>query len=150
MRLQPMPLQIDYSNLGSGGGGLSSGVLADQSVVQGVAATPGWITLSAFYTLTAPTAKIAMEAIILVSTIALSGRARIFDTGLDSTGTLVGVPGQVAVTPGTSNLADTRLVTPEFSASLVINRIYQFQVECTGGAAGTDVATLRAARLFKP
>lgn len=155
MRLQPMPLQIDYSNIGAGGAsGPAAGVLSDEASIQAVAVTPGWYVRSGFF-MTKPPGKLALEVILLVSQPLLQMRARIFDTGLDAGGNVVGVPGPIAASlltlaPAATAVADNRIVSADFSASLVINRIYQFQIEATGGAALTDEGILRAAKLFKP
>lgn len=142
-------LLVDWSNLGSGGGGIS--LIADQNVIPAVAATPGWQVVSAFYTDKAPTA-IALDAILLLSNAALVGRVRLWDTGLNAAGALVGVAQQVpgALLTFTNNVIDNRQVTADISAGMVISRIYQLQVEGTGGAASTDFAVLRSGRMVKP
>lgn len=128
-------LQADWSGLAGGGG---FGVTADQHTVQGVAATPGWEVVSAFY-LEDAQATLILNAIMLVSQAGLIGRVRIYDltAGAAVAGSTLALP--------VSTLTDTRLTSGNLGAAMPAGRIYQIQIECTGGATVADFATLRSA-----
>lgn len=133
-----MSLRIDLAGGGEGGG---AGAIADEHTVQAVAATPGWEAVAAFYFAAAPPATL-LEAIMLVSQALLTGSVRIYDT--------VAAAVVAGSTLSTSSTSDVRLVTGDLSGVLLPGRVYQLQVECTGGVTLNDFAVLRSASLKKP
>lgn len=140
MSLLQQPLQIDVSGISGGGAG---GAIVGQSTVQGVAATPGWQVVADLYW-TKPPSGWALEAIMVMSTASLQGRVRIWDTVLNAQ-----MPGAL-LTFAAPTIVDTRAVTADLAPVVVINRIYQLQIECTGGVASTDLGILREASGVKP
>ncbi len=138
MQLEPRRVQTDIGGVGGGGG---AGAIADERAVQAVAATPGWEVVAAFYFAAAPPATV-LEAIMLVSQGLLTGRVRIYDT--------VAAAVVAGSTLSTSSTSDARLVTADIAGVLVAGRIYQLQVECTGGTTLDDFVVLRSASLKKP
>lgn len=123
---------------GGGGGGGPLGSLVGQHSVKGVAATPGWEVVGAIW-LTAVPSSIALEAIMLVTQAALTGRVQLYDT--------VAVAAVAGSTLSTGSTTDVRLLSGTLAGALVTGRIYQLRIECTGGSLITDEAVLRSARL---
>lgn len=138
----PFSLKADFANVGGGSSGPLLGIMADEHIVMGVALTPGWDVVSAFYLATAFTSPVAFEGIMLVSQGALVARARLYDP-------TAGAAVAGSTLAGTSSLSDVRQVTGDLSAAMPAGRIYQVQFECTGGALPADFGTLRSAKLFK-
>lgn len=118
---------------------LAGGFIADQHVVQGVAATPGWEVIESFYVGTVPP-SIALESVLLVSTALLTGRVQIYDTVAGAA-----VAGSVLSSALTT---DDRQISAELVAGFVAGRIYQLQAECTGGATLGDFVVHRSSRLL--
>lgn len=131
------------------GGGSSPGspvvagayYVAGQETIAGVAATPGWVVLTEF-DVDAPMPPSAMlDAIALVSQIALDCNLRLYDV---TTAAVV-----AGSTLTTASLTGARVATGDLIAALVAGRRYQIQAECVGGALATDFAVVRYAVLTK-
>lgn len=91
-----------------------------RSVIDAVAATPGWVVIGAFFLPFSVSAR--LDIIGFVSDVALTLRARLFDMTAAAA-----VPGAVAET---TELQDARALSG--IVALEGNRIYQIQIECTG------------------
>src|SRR5574340_241830 len=122
MSLLQQPLRIDISGISGGGAG---GAIVGQYTVPGVAVTPGWEVVADLYWTKAPSSW-ALEAIMVMATAALQGRIRIWDTVLNAQ-----MPGAL-LNFAAPTVVDTRQVTANLAPVIVLNRIYQLQIECTG------------------
>jgi hypothetical protein len=130
---------------GGGGGGAPSGlgstaVSGLQQVVPGVAVTPGWTVVGDYFYIKG---KVSLEFIALPSNSGITCRAKLFDpvANADVAGSIL------TIGPGVT--ADTRAITGDVSAGMPVNRIYQIQVEATGGATQSDFCTMREARVLE-
>lgn len=139
-----MAFRTSY-NGGSGGGspsGLGSTAVSGlQQVVAGVAVTPGWTVVGDYPYIKA--AQIKLEFIALPSNAALTCRARLFDTVANAA-----VAGST-LTIGPGVAVDTRAITADLQAAMTTGRLYQIEVECTGGATQGDFCTMRTARVLE-
>lgn len=112
-------------------------MLCPMLTVGGVAATPGWRICGKIY-LPRPCSALKLEAIIENSTAALTSRVRLVD---DLT--------LIAVSGSTLSVALTTVSTRVISSALALvgDKVYQLQMECTGGAVDTDFAVIYSGRL---
>jgi len=106
--------------------------------VRGVAVTPGWevVGVFIFHHIT----PVKLRAFLLVSRSALTARARIFGP--------IGIaditPAEIATSViSTQETIETLCESADCSGSLRKDRIYQVQLECTGGATAIDFAAAR-------
>jgi hypothetical protein len=82
-------------------------------------------------------ASVILEAILLVSQGALTGRVHLYDTVAAAV-----VTGSTVTTTSTT---DSRQVSGNIAGALTAGRIYQFRAECTGGNTQPDFAVVRYA-----
>lgn len=136
-----------HSSRYSGGGGGSApsglgftGVSGLQQVVQGVAATPGWQVVGDYPYVAG---KVFLEFIALPANAGLTCRARLFDTVANAA-----VAGST-LTIGPGVAVDSRQISADVSATMVGGRLYQIEVECTGGATQNDFVAMRTARVLE-
>jgi hypothetical protein len=138
---------VGYSTRYSGGGGGgspsglgSTGVSGLQQVVPGVASTPGWTVVGDYFYVAG---AVKLEFIALPSNAAITCRAKLFDpiANADVAGSIL------TVGPGVT--ADTRQISGNVAAGMPPNRLYQIEVEATGGATQGDFCTMRTARVLE-
>jgi hypothetical protein len=105
---------------------------ASQDDIPSVAATPGWFVVHAFYL--PVSVALRLELIGLVSEAGLTMRARFFDLGVNAPV----ASSEASITATT----DTRALGP--LVELTGARLYQIQVEVTGGGGAEQVGVVRA------
>jgi hypothetical protein len=143
------------ARVSAGGGGIGtpgtslrvsqSDLFTSNEFIQGVVASPGWVTIGGGqYDGTTPatttgTISRVLYATVIASTAALQVRVRLVRV----TGGLL----QIAILTFAApvNAIEQYQQSADLTALLVTGDIYQIQAECTGGATGSDFATIRSA-----
>jgi hypothetical protein len=110
-----------------------SAYAAPVQTIPAVATTPGWYVMGAFFL--ESSAELRLEVIGLVSDVDLTMRARLFDMTTNEP------VGDISVS--VRSLTDTRVLSG--FAKLTGGRLYQIQVEVTGGAGEDQFGVLRSA-----